>query len=247
MKWYSKDAFSDVQLKLCKAESRGVWYDMLWLMDAAVRRGYLSPDGIHPFSDDDLCRVLAVTPEELSRSKADLKLHEVPSVEDGTGIWYNRRMVADEQKRNLCGDAGFGGGGNPALTPPPQSPPQGENTLDAHILICSEGPIKVDCASPIKVIEADFNDVWKLYPDKTGKAKAQQAYEKAVKLGDTKETILAGLQRYLAYVEAKRRAFPDLKWKNGSTWFNQQGWLDEYTVDREASPQGRRHHAKGRE
>jgi hypothetical protein len=75
-----------------------------------------------------------------------------------------------------------------------------------------------------------FDEVWKLYPDKAGRTRAEAAYIKAIKSGVTKERIAEAIQRYIQYVEARRKTdFKDLKYKNGGTWFHQSCWNDEYT------------------
>jgi hypothetical protein len=117
IKWYSRDALGDPMLRMVGPEARGVWYDMLWLMDIADRRGYLTRNG-HPWPDDELCRILAVTQDELERAKTKLLSAGVPSIEESTGVWYNRRMVRDEQRREIGAKYGRSGGGNPALKHP---------------------------------------------------------------------------------------------------------------------------------
>jgi hypothetical protein len=77
----------------------------------------------------------------------------------------------------------------------------------------------------------DFEKAWSAYPDKTGKVNALKAYRKYRKDGDTQEDVLAGIARYRAYVAAKRQGGQDLHWRNGSTFFNQAAWRDEFKVD----------------
>ena len=143
MKWYPRDAIADPNLRACTAEARGVWYDLLWLMDASERRGYLCRNG-QPWNDEDLCRVIAATSGEWARAKDCLLLNRVPSVEDGTGIWYSRRMARDEGKRAKCSNAGREGGGNPSLRHPP-APPSGldTNTDSRDHIPDTRSPIKV--------------------------------------------------------------------------------------------------------
>lgn len=117
MKWYSKDALGDPALRACMPESRGVWYDMLWLMDVSPNRGYLLKNNAEPFEDRELCRVLALMPDELQRSREDLIKSGVASVDDN-GVWFNRRMVRDEQRRIAGSIAGRKGGGNPVFQNP---------------------------------------------------------------------------------------------------------------------------------
>jgi len=74
--------------------------------------------------------------------------------------------------------------------------------------------------------EKEFEEVWKLYPNKKGKAVALKAYVKARKSGVDRETIVKGIEAYKAEISLKQT--PTKFVKHGSTWFNQQGWEDEY-------------------
>jgi hypothetical protein len=74
--------------------------------------------------------------------------------------------------------------------------------------------------------ESEFDSIWKLYPRKEGKSNAYKAYVKARKDGETKESILDGLNRYLTQIKAENT--PTQYIKHGSTWFNQRCWHDEY-------------------
>jgi predicted transcriptional regulator len=78
-----------------------------------------------------------------------------------------------------------------------------------------------------KQIEKEFNTLWEAYPRKQGKANAFKAYEKARKNGVEFQTVLDGVYLYAAYL--KRNKVEDRFIKQGSTWFNQQCWNDEYT------------------
>lgn len=77
-----------------------------------------------------------------------------------------------------------------------------------------------------KQLEKEFNTLWEAYPRKQGKANAFKAYEKARKKGVEFQTVLDGVYLYAAYL--KRNKVEDRFIKQGSTWFNQQCWNDEY-------------------
>lgn len=78
--------------------------------------------------------------------------------------------------------------------------------------------------------ESEFDELWKLYPKKQGKANARKAYIKARKNGTEKAAIEAGLTNYNHYVEVNRI---DPRFiKQGSTWFTQECWNDEYIETR---------------
>ena len=76
----------------------------------------------------------------------------------------------------------------------------------------------------------EFEQVWKIYPNKKGKTNAEKSFKKAIKDGVSIETIIDGIQRYNQYINAEKI---DMKYvKNGSTWFNQRCWEDDYTIKR---------------
>ena len=81
--------------------------------------------------------------------------------------------------------------------------------------------------------EDEFNLIWKEYPRKQGKAASLKSYIKARKKGVAKEDIWTGLQNYLLYIE-REKVNPKYI-KQGSTWFNQECWNDDYIVRKEAT------------
>lgn len=76
-----------------------------------------------------------------------------------------------------------------------------------------------------------FEALWKLYPKKQGKDKAFKSYQRAIKDGVEDETILNGLKNYLKQIEVQKTEQQFIK--NGSTWFNQKCWDDEYITKSE--------------
>jgi helix-turn-helix protein len=72
----------------------------------------------------------------------------------------------------------------------------------------------------------EFEDLWRIYPNKKGKDKALVAYIKARKEKFEYETIKNGLQKYIKYVQIKQTEKEFIK--HGSTFFNQRSWQDEY-------------------
>lgn len=71
-----------------------------------------------------------------------------------------------------------------------------------------------------------FENLWKIYPVKKGKAAAKKAYQKAVKDGVSDEAILNGIKAYKR--EIKSKGISPGYIAHGSTWFNQRRWEDEY-------------------
>lgn len=84
-------------------------------------------------------------------------------------------------------------------------------------------------------IQDEFDQLWQQYPNKQGKQKAFIAYQKAIKNGATFEEVMQGIQNYNFFIEQTRLEQQFVK--HGSTWFNQHGWEDDYTViEREQRP-----------
>lgn len=77
-------------------------------------------------------------------------------------------------------------------------------------------------------LETNFDKLWNIYPKKQGRAKALDAYKKAIKAGTTNREIQVGIVEYVKYINANRKQnFIAM----GSTWFNQQRWQDKFTDD----------------
>ncbi len=119
------------------------------------------------------------------------------------------------------------GGSQQSLTPPiKQSLPNNKDT--ENIVFDNIGnKTNKDNAQ----IEKEFNTLWDAYPRKQGKANAFKAYEKARKKGVEFQTVLDGIYGYLTYIRVNK--VEDKYIKQGSTWFNQQCWSDDYSIKRE--------------
>ena len=71
--------------------------------------------------------------------------------------------------------------------------------------------------------------MWKLYPRKEGKSNALKDYIKARKDKKnpvTMEEVQRGIERYVKYITAAKTERRFIK--QGSTWFHQRCWEDEY-------------------
>lgn len=75
-------------------------------------------------------------------------------------------------------------------------------------------------------LHQEFEEAWKLYPNKQGKAAALKAYIKARKDSVTQKEIIDGIERYKTYIQIKKIEARYIK--HGSTWFNQNCWYDDY-------------------
>ncbi|MFW7419002.1 hypothetical protein ACODH8_02285 [Vagococcus fluvialis] len=75
-------------------------------------------------------------------------------------------------------------------------------------------------------VKNSFESIWKLYPKKQGKDNSFKAYQKALKDGVTDEQIIQGIEDYKKQIEIQRTEMQYVK--NGSTFFNQRCYLDEF-------------------
>ena len=83
--------------------------------------------------------------------------------------------------------------------------------------------------SGLALLTSEFEEIWKLYPNKKGKEKAKSSYLKARKEGATKQEIENGVKGYAEYCKAK--AIEQQYMKHGSTWFCGKCWNDDYSVE----------------
>ena len=83
-------------------------------------------------------------------------------------------------------------------------------------------------------LENDFEELWKLYPRKAGKAKAFKAYKSAIKQGATNEQIKQGILNYIQWIKEHKTQAEYIK--HGSTFFNERCWNDELGSDIQYRP-----------
>lgn len=100
-----------------------------------------------------------------------------------------------------------------------------EDSIEKNIVI----PSGNDSVSKSQ-LEEEFEIIWKEYPRKQGKANALKSYIKARKKSTTYEEVLTGLEEYVKYITIEKVKPQYIK--QGSTWFNQECWNDDYTVKR---------------
>lgn len=102
-----------------------------------------------------------------------------------------------------------------------ENPPQ-LNTKQSNIKISNTNLSNTDDNN----ISAEFDELWELYPRKKGKPQALKAYRKARKNGVTFEEVKQGIKDYCRQIDALKTDAEFIR--HGSTWFNNEGWNDEY-------------------
>lgn len=189
-----------------------------------------------PNDDAKLARVARLSVKKWKGISADM----MPffTVDGGT-IAHNRltkELQKSESKSQSRASAGAAGGRAKALkdkdarvanaTPAPQHLP---DTIYNSSSLRSEETHAQKLAS----FKAEFDrEFWPAYPNKVGKPEGLKSFIKARSKTDL-ETIMAGLQRYVAKTD-------DRAWCNPSTWLNQERWGDApAVVSRGQPPTGR--------
>jgi Helix-turn-helix domain len=93
-------------------------------------------------------------------------------------------------------------------------------------------PESINQSHLVKDIYTDFEQFWKLYPKRTGKGAAREAFKKALKKTSL-EAILAGAKRY--HDDPNRdNEFTAL----ATTWLNQERWDDDVLLPKNSKPKG---------
>ena len=81
-----------------------------------------------------------------------------------------------------------------------------------------------------KDLENEFNELWELYPRKQGKKKALDKYIQCIKNNITNyEIVKQGIINYNRHIEKNKVSSKYIK--QGSTWFNQECWNDQYDIE----------------
>ena len=87
--------------------------------------------------------------------------------------------------------------------------------------------INISNAEKDKIINEQFEALWKMYPRKERKNDALKAYKKAIKKGIDPLIIKKGIVEYKNYLEVNKTQ-PEYV-AQGGTWFNQERWNDDYS------------------
>lgn len=104
-----------------------------------------------------------------------------------------------------------------------------ENTTETSSDTTSKEIYKESGENEKANIKNEFETIWKEYPNKKGKDKAFTYYKKARESGTSYDEVYTGLQNYLKEIRIQRKERQFIK--NGSTWFYNHSWNDEYNFD----------------
>jgi hypothetical protein len=97
MKFYTSDWLGDAQLRTCSVAARGLWMDMICLMDNASPRGHLKL-GRRKLDMPTLAGLVGLTPKQLEKLIDELREADVFSLTN-RGVIFSRKMIREEKWR----------------------------------------------------------------------------------------------------------------------------------------------------
>lgn len=102
IQFYPSDWRAEPCLKLCSLVAKGLWIEMLCLMAQSSVHGHLChPNKAEPLQPKDLAKMLGNSEEEILPLLAELESNGVFSRDDDLKTIYSRRLIKDQDKRNL--------------------------------------------------------------------------------------------------------------------------------------------------
>ena len=132
MPFYVGDWLKCPEVKVLPPDIRGLWFDMICYMWESVERGVMVKPTHHPYSKDEIVRMIGKDCNDSGNWLDTLIENGVCAIRDADGAIYSRRMVRDEDIRQKRSKAGKMGGtktakllakkpinDQPTETPPP--------------------------------------------------------------------------------------------------------------------------------
>lgn len=113
-KFYPRDWLMDVELRLCSSGARGLWIDLICIMEGSPKCGYLVTQNGDPHDIKTIAKLTSNRTPDAKKWISELKRNGVIS-ETAQGVMYCRKIVNREENTNKYREYGKRGG-NPALT-----------------------------------------------------------------------------------------------------------------------------------
>ena len=110
--FYPSDWRKDSGLRLCSIAARGLWVEIMCIAHESDEYGKLKQNG-RSFSHKTIAKLVGLSPQTCLKLLKELEENRVFSRDDD-GTIYSRRMVRDEEIRNIRAESGSKGG-NPNL------------------------------------------------------------------------------------------------------------------------------------
>lgn len=220
--FYPGDWFKDPGILALNCEEKGAWFQMLLLMFQSSRRGYLTLNG-QPYPPQSLAKVLGISEKKMKKISEKLISFGVAQVEIETGIFFNKRMILDEERRQILENNGKQGGRpkkeketktKTKKKPKPKQDPENENESENEIKVLNKNEKEIE-----------FEKTWSEYPEKKGKDEAWIKFCNQVETLEDVENFRRALVNYKKDMVRVRKTVPDRQWLHGSTFFFRR-WKD---------------------
>ncbi|MEV6908000.1 hypothetical protein [Amycolatopsis sp. NPDC051071] len=250
MAWFKVDDSLHSHVKAMRA---GVEAMGLWVLAGSWAADQLTDGWVPSYA----AQRLAANAEVLASRLVAAGLWHVGSNNGEDGWWFHewcdRQPTRDEvmDRRQKRSDAGRKGGqrSGQARRGAPEATTQATDEANASASAQAETKQKRTPSRPVPslntssnqrsdgtVSAADFDAFWAAYPRREAKKGAQVKFARAVKDGTPAAAIIAGAERYAAYVARVGREREKIKIP--TTWLNNGCWLDELDGVGPAAPTG---------
>jgi len=165
IQFYPGDWRKDPGVQALSFHDRGVWFEIILLMHESDERGKLLLNG-KPMPESALARLLGLDNQNLTTTLTTLLEFGVASRCEETGAIVCRRMLRDENLRNIRKEAGKKGG-NPVLVKQ-----KATTVVKQKRTPSSSTSLKMsDCDLP-QSQAGQFERFWSVYPLKKAKGNA---------------------------------------------------------------------------
>lgn len=177
--FYPADWLRDTALRTCSIGARGLWIDMICFMHEGNPYGHLKV-GNKVIQTSNLASMVGASVEDVSAWLEELRLAGVyDTIEDGTII--SRRMIRDENLRNIRAESGKLGG-NPALKDKAKVAKKDKQNSTPSSSSSSSSSFNSLSPLPPSGAEVGFSEFWEAWPAsdrKQAKGKCLEAWKKS--------------------------------------------------------------------
>jgi len=157
--FYPADWRKDPGVQSLDYETRGIWWEIICLLHESDERGVLLLNG-NPMPEDALCRLLGLDNQKLTTALTTLLTYGVAKRRESDGAIYSKRMVADENLRQIRKMAGSKGG-NPLLVKQnPTTTVKQKRTPSSSSSSSSSSSIKEESALVLPFESHEFAEAW---------------------------------------------------------------------------------------
>lgn len=237
--FYPGDWQHDPALRACSVGARGLWIEMICIMHQAEPYGHLVLNH-RPVEILTLAQIVGASHKEVSKWLAELEGAGVFSRTEDIGVIYSRRMLRDEEIREVRANYGRLGG-NPMLLAKSKANHQNggakvipmdnprDNTPDkldpTPSSSSSSSSSKHTPPTPSRGVPDTFARFWSIYPRKVNRTKAEKVWGK---LNPEEALVLRILESVKAWSasDAWQRDGGEYV-PHASTWLNGRRWEDE--------------------